>query len=86
MKTSRLLARPELESDCAHCAVCRRAIASGRWFVRIDYGGWRVALCSSLCSEVFQVNPAAYVCNVEMLAWRRRQHDRRSADAEFLRV
>lgn len=77
------LRRPERDCDCAHCAVCRRTIASGKWFARIDHGGWLLALCCPLCAEVFQANPTAYVCRLETLAAMYSQRARRLARAEL---
>ena len=81
MQTLYPLGRLEHDCDCSHCAVCRRTIASGKWFARIDHGGWLLALCSPLCAELFETNPTVYVRGIETVAWMHAQRARRLVGA-----
>ena len=55
------------DTPFVRCAVCEKAIMSGKWFARIRHESWMVTLCCPLCTEVFEAKPAAYVRRIQTL-------------------
>lgn len=62
--------------DLVRCAVCEKDIRGGSWFARMKNGGRMVALCSPLCSALFESDPGPFIRRIETLDFESPQSER----------